>query len=255
MGGFFARQFAESDNNLNYGKRVKIFKEISHFISENNFTSKTPQNKIIKHTAADITILNHIIVKCMDTKGYSEKTSQAQIAKATGLHEKYVCIVIKRLEEAGFIYKTQRYRKKPSENVYYKPNGQREIVKCEKTLRHKLGYHLTPNILNRIYTAIKNKLKFLAPTDLTQKVKTILFTRTEIIRHFFSGKKTIEINPVYEALMKKQRREEAEKQLYKEKQFAKTYNKPEHEKSPLDKVLSYGLELFKKTKMQPPTPT
>lgn len=253
MGQFFDCIYAAKGERLNYGKRLEIYNRIDNFIKESKFTiqGKDDENKavIVHIRPADINILWYIIVKLMDENGYCCTKSQEQIAKALNLSEKYVCRRIGELTKAGFIYKTQRYREKLSTNTY--DDGDK-TVKCVKTLRHKLGYHLTPNLINRIFDALKKKINQLANVDLKDRVKTILFTTTSIIRHFFNGKKTIEINPVHEAKIKAKQREDAQKQDfindYKNTQYNNTANKPEHEKSTLDKALSQGLALFRSIK-------
>lgn len=258
MGQFFDCIYAAKGERLNYGKRLAIYHKIDNFIRENKFIIQGKDDKtqavIIHIKPADLNILWYVIVKMMDENGYCCTKSQSQIATALNLSEKYVCKRIGELTKAGFIYKTQRYRAKLSQNTY--DDGE-TTVKCVKTLRHKLGYHLTPNLKDRIFDALKKKINQLQSIDLKDRVKTILFTATSIIRYFFNGKKTIEINPVHEAKMKAKQRENAQKQDfiddYKQKQYAKTADKPDNEKSMLDKALSAGLALFRKTNPQPQT--
>ena len=161
---YYARSASDSIDDLSYKKRLAIVNDIINFIYANKKQSKCVKTgDIITHTEADISTIRHIVLNCMDKTGYSCKFDQQAIANALGYSRTYICDVIKRLEQAGFIYKTQRYRDAKSINKY--DNG-KKIIPCIKSLRTTLGYHLAPNLRNRIFEAISNKVNQLKPANV-----------------------------------------------------------------------------------------
>ena len=188
--------------------------DIINFIYANKKQSKCVKTgDIITHTEADISTIRHIVLNCMDKTGYSCKFDQQAIANALGYSRTYICDVIKRLEQAGFIYKTQRYRDAKSINKY--DNG-KKIIPCIKSLRTTLGYHLAPNLRNRIFEAISNKVNQLKPANLINRVRSIFFSKTKIVRNFFSGKREIEYITPREAIERKKQLLEKEVQEFRE---------------------------------------
>jgi len=203
--------------------------KICYFIRKGNFWTKTPAGESIKHTETDILVLQAVYLDLTD-KNQMTNPCQKTIGKKIQKHKDTVRKAVNRLEAAGFIYKIKRI-------IVKEKTSEKDGITRESPENAELGYCLAPNLSDRIYRALKAKVRYLQPINMLKKVKKIILTKLKTIRQYRDGTVETEYITPKEALEKKKQRILAEGRAYFDEKGAKFMAKPSEECSVLDNTL------------------
>jgi len=220
---------SKSEQELSYGKRLKLVDKICNFIFKGNYFTQTPNREKIKHTETDILTIRALVLD-FTSKNQMTNPTQETIGEKIGRHKDVVGKALKRLEAVGFIYTIKR-------TIIKEKTSEKDGKTRQSPENASLGYCLTPDLSSRIYRALKSGRRDLASANLLDKLQKIILSAAKIIRKYRSGDVKTEYITPKESLMAKKDRIVKTSKAYFDKEKQVILNKPDEECTLVDKVI------------------